>query len=213
VHYNIGHLATPEGDTQSPKGQYVVALDKWSIDRFNSVGPLLPQNMQLIDTTVPGMQLLYDLPIGLGEPHYAQIISADKLVHVEQVYSPVGTSDVTHQPNPNATLSEDDARIERNGRVVDVYMTAVRSHFKPDMVEVNQGDTVRFHITTLEQTPDATHGFGLGMYDVNLSLEPGEAADVTIVADRAGVFPFYCSEFCSALHLEMMGYMLVRPRQ
>ena len=213
VHYNIGHLATPEGDTQSPKGQYVVALDKWSIDRFNNVGPLLPQSMQLIDTTVPGMQLLYDMPVGLGEPHYAQIISADKLTNVVQIYSPVGMSDLTHQPNPSATLTEDDARIERRGRVVDVYMTAVRSHFKPDRVEVNQGDTVRFHITTLEQTPDATHGFGLGMYNVNLSLEPGETADVTIVANRAGVFPFYCSEFCSALHLEMMGYMLVRPAQ
>ena len=68
-------------------------------------------------------------------------------------------------------------------------MTAVRSHFKPDRVEVKQGDTVHFHITNLEQTPDATHGFGLGKYDVNLSLEPGKTANVTIVADDAGVVP------------------------
>jgi len=210
VHYNIGHLVTPEGDTASPKGQYAVALDKWALDRFNNVGPLLPQNMQLVDTTVPGMQLLYDMPVSLGEPHYAQIISADKLSPV-QAYTPVGLSAVTDRPNPNAATSEADARIVRNGRVVDVYMTAIRSHFKPDRVEVNRGDTVRFHLTNLEQSPDATHGFGLGNYGVNLSLEPGESADVTIVADKTGVFPFYCTEFCSALHLEMMGYMLVRP--
>lgn len=209
VHYNIGHLATPEGDTQHPKGQYVVALDKWAIDRFNNVGPLMPQNMQLIDTRSAPMQLLYDLPIGLGEPHYAQIISADKL-NAKQMYSPVGENQVTHAADPYAITTEADARVERHGRVVDVYMTAIRSHFKPDRVEVNRGDTVRFHITNLEQTPDATHGFGLGKYDANLSLEPGKTANVTIVADDAGVFPYYCTEFCSALHLEMMGYMLVK---
>ncbi len=209
VHYNIGHLATPEGDTEHPKGQYVVALDKWSIDRFNNVGPLMPQNMQLIDVTTPQMQLLYDMPIGMGEPHYAQIISADKL-NAAQMYTPVGENQVTHQPDPNAVTSEDQARVERHGRVVDVYMTAVRSHFRPDRVEVNRGDTVHFHITNLEQTPDATHGFGLGNYDVNLSLEAGKTANVTVVTDRAGVFPYYCTEFCSALHLEMMGYMLVK---
>ena len=211
VHYNIGHLATPEGDTAHPKGQYVVALDKWSIDRFNNVGPLLPQNMQLIDTKEPQMQLITDLPIGLGEPHYAQIISADKL-HPAQMYSPVGENAVTHQADPAATKAEADARVERHGKVVDVYMTAVRSHFRPDVVTVSQGDTVRFHITNLEQTPDATHGFGLGQYNVNLSLEPGKTADFTIVADRTGSFPYYCTEFCSALHLEMMGYMLVKPQ-
>jgi len=209
VHFNIGHLATPEGDTEHPKGQYAIALDKWSIDRFNNVGPLMPQNMQLIDITTPQMQLLYDMPIGMGEPHYAQIISADKL-NAAQVYSPVGENQVTHQADPHAATMEDQARVERHGRVVDVYMTAIRSHFRPDKVEVTRGDTVHFHITNLEQSPDATHGFGLGMYNVNLSLEPGKTANVTIVANHAGVFPYYCTEFCSALHLEMMGYLLVR---
>jgi nitrous-oxide reductase len=211
VHYNIGHLATPEGDTAHPKGHYVVALDKWSIDRFNNVGPLLPQNMQLVDTDGPQMQLVTDLPIGLGEPHYAQIISADKL-HPAQVYTPVGENAVTHQADPNAVKTEAEARVERHGKVVDVYMTEVRSHFRPDVVTVTQGDTVRFHITNLEQTPDATHGFGLGKYNVNLSLEPGKTANATIVADHAGSFPYYCTEFCSALHLEMMGYLLVKPQ-
>jgi nitrous-oxide reductase len=210
VHYNIGHLATPEGDTQSPKGQYVVALNKWSIDRFNNIGPLLPQNLQLVDTSGPQMQLLADLPIGLGEPHYAQIISADKL-QAQQLY-PVGENAVTHQPHATAVQSESEGRIDRRGTIVDVYMTAVRSHFRPDIVEVNEGDTVRLHLTNLEQTPDATHGFGITEYDVNLSLEPGKSATASFVADRTGTFPFYCTEFCSALHLEMMGYLLVKPR-
>jgi len=77
---------------------------------------------------------------------------------------------------------------------------------------VKEGDTVHLHITSVEQAFDATHGFALGSYDINLSIEPGRHCDVTFVADRAGVFPYYCTEFCSALHLEMAGYMLVEPK-
>jgi nitrous-oxide reductase len=27
-----------------------------------------------------------------------------------------------------------------------------------------------------------------------------------------GTYPMYCTEFCSALHLEMAGYLLVKPK-
>jgi nitrous-oxide reductase len=91
-------------------------------------------------------------------------------------------------------------------------MTAIRSHFTPDIVRVKEGDTIHLHITNLEQAHDATHGFALDSYNINLSLEPGEHADVTFVADKPGVFPLYCTEFCSALHLEMAGYFLVEPK-
>ncbi len=91
VHYNVGHIAAAEGDTVSPDGRYLVSLNKWAIDRFQNVGPLLPQNFQLIDINEPGdnLQLLYDMPIANGEPHYAQIIKADKLSQWE-VYPEVG---------------------------------------------------------------------------------------------------------------------------
>jgi nitrous-oxide reductase len=103
-------------------------------------------------------------------------------------------------------------RIVRNGKVVDVHMTAVRSHFTPDHIELEEGDTVNLHITNLEQAEDQTHGFTINMYNVNLSLEPGKHENVTFVADAPGVYPMYCTEFCSALHLEMAGYVLVKPR-
>ena len=92
---------------------------------------------------------------------------------------------------------------------VHVFMTAVRSHFTPDIVRVKEGETVHFHITNVEQAKDATHGFAIGSYNINLSLEPGEHANVSFVADKSGVYPLYCTEFCSALHLEMAGYFLV----
>jgi nitrous-oxide reductase len=210
VHYNVGHIAAAEGDTRSPDGKYLVSLNKWSIDRFNNVGPLLPQNFQLIDISGERMQLLYDMPIGIGEPHYAQIIKADKLKPFE-VYPEVGWDPGAMAAGRDVAVAGRE-RIERRGNEVHVYMTAVRSHFKPERIRVRQGDRVVIHITNIERARDATHGFGIAQYNINLSLEPGESQTVSFVADKAGVFPFYCTEFCSALHLEMTGYLLVEPR-
>lgn len=211
VHYNIGHLLTAEGDTVSPDGRYLVAMNKWAIDRFAPVGPLLPQNFQLIDLTTPQMQLLYDLPIPLGEPHYSQMIKADKIKTIE-VYKPVGIDPITHEKDPFA-VEAGQQRVERRKDGVHVYMTAIRSHFSPDIVRVKEGDTVHLHLTNLEQAKDATHGFTIGSHNIHVSLEPGKHTNITFVADRPGVFPFYCTEFCSALHLEMAGYFLVEPKE
>ncbi|MBW2188751.1 MAG: Sec-dependent nitrous-oxide reductase [Deltaproteobacteria bacterium] len=210
VHYNVGHIVAAEGDTVSPDGGYLIAMDKWALDRFNKVGPLLPQNFQLININSEPMQLLYDMPLPLGEPHYAQMIKADKLNPID-VYKPAGFDVVTDQPSPNAVKAKEE-RIEREGKNVHVYMTSVRSHFTPDIIRVKLGDTVHLHITNVEQAHDATHGFTIGSYNVHSSLEPGKHVDITFKADRAGTFPFYCTEFCSALHLEMAGYLLVEPR-
>jgi len=210
AHYNIGHITAAEGDTVSPDGKYVVMMDKWALDRFAPVGPLLPQNFQLLDISGEPMQLLADMPIPMGEPHYAQMIKADKLQPLE-VYKPVGMNPLTGVKDPNAVEGGKE-RIERKADGVHVYMTAIRSHFTPDTIHVKQGDTVHLHITNLEQAYDATHGFALDAHNIQLSLEPGEHANVTFVADQAGVFPMYCTEFCSALHLEMAGYFLVEPK-
>lgn len=210
IHYNVGHLAIAEGDTVSPDGKYLVSLNKWSVDRFMNPGPLLPQNFQLVDISKPGssMQLLYDMPIGMGEPHYAQIIKADKL-SPWKAYPEVGWNPYKNAKDPNAATPGNE-RIVRDGNQVEVWMTAIRSHYTPERVEVEKGDKVIWHLTNIERATDATHGFALPGFNINLSLEPGEADTVEFEADRSGVFPFYCSEFCSALHLEMAGYFMVK---
>ncbi len=208
VHYNVGHIAAAEGDTVSPDGKYLVSLNKWAIDRFTNVGPLEPQNFQLIDIGGKKMKKLYDLPIPLGEPHYAQIIKADK-IHAEKLY-PIGTNPVEGKKDPDATTAGHE-RIERREDGVHVYMTAIRSHFTPDIIRVKQGDTLHIHLTNIEQARDATHGFTVDKYNIHTSLEPGKEVNLTFKADVPGVFPFYCTEFCSALHLEMAGYLLVEP--
>lgn len=211
IHYNIGHLCAAEGDTTSPDGRYLISMAKWSVDRFLPTGPLLPQNFQLLDISAPGttMPVLYDAPIGVGEPHYCQMIKADKL-KTWTVYPEVGWNPHTQSLDPRAPKKGQEG-VKREGNKVIVNMTAIRSHFYPEHVEVNQGDTVVWRITSLETAQDATHGFCIGAYNVNLSLEPGEFQEFTFVADQPGTYPFYCTEFCSALHLEMMGYFHVKP--
>lgn len=212
VQYNIGHIAAAEGDTVSPDGNYVVSLNKWSIDRFVNVGPLLPQNEQLIDTSRQGatMKILYDMPIGMAEPHYAQIIKADKLKPFE-VYPKTGWDPGKMAVDPKALKSVDDAKVIRRGNNVEIFTAVIRSHYTPEWVEVNKGDHVVWHFTNLESTRDATHGFALPGYNINLSLEPGEAETIEFTADQPGTYAFFCTEFCSALHLEMTGYFLVKP--
>jgi nitrous-oxide reductase len=211
VQYNVGHIAAAEGDTVSPDGTYLVALNKWSIDRFLSTGPLLPQNLQLVDISQSGetMQVLYDLPITAAEPHYAQIMKADKL-KAWDVYPEVGWNPLTQSVDPNA-VKQGEESIERDGNVVTIRMTAVRSHFTPEHIDIQQGDHVIWTITNVERARDATHGFSIPFYNINLSIEPGETITFEFDAIRPGVFTWYCSEFCSALHLEMMGYFNVQP--
>jgi nitrous-oxide reductase len=210
THYNIGHLVTAEGDTVSPDDNYMVALNKWSIDRYAPIGPLHPQNFQLIDLNGGNgpMDLVADTPIGLGEPHYVQIIKADKLSPLE-LYEP-GTDPGTMAKSEFA-IEIGEERVERNGSDVEIWMTATRSHFTPDILRLRQGDNVKLHITNVEQTRDATHGFGIARHNISASIEPGEVASFEFTADKAGAFNFYCTEFCSALHLEMAGWMLVEP--
>ncbi|MBL0920496.1 MAG: Sec-dependent nitrous-oxide reductase [Phycisphaerales bacterium] len=212
VQYNIGHLSAAEGDTVSPDGRYLISMSKWSVDRFLPTGPLLPQNFQLLDISQPGatMPVIYDMPLGVGEPHYCQMIKADKL-KTWKVYPEVGWNPHTQRLDPNAPRQGQEG-VTRSGDHVLVNMTAVRSHFHPEHVEVNEGDTVTWRITAVETAQDATHGFCIGAYNINLSLEPGEFAEFTFVADKPGTYPFYCTEFCSALHLEMMGYFHVKPK-
>ena len=211
IHYNVGHIGIAEGDTVSPDGKYLISFNKWSVDRFFPPGPLLPQNFQLIDISANGsnMPVIYDMPIGVGEPHYAQICKADKL-DPWTVYPEIGWDPHVQAMDPMAPKPKME-RIERNGSTVEVYMTAVRSHFNPEHVTVKQGDHVIWRITNIERAVDAVHGFAVPQYNINLSLEPGETATIEFVADMPGTFPFYCSEFCSALHLEMMGYLMVEP--
>jgi len=203
VYYSIGHLCASEGNTMHPTGEYLLALDKLSKDRYLNVGPSHPEGAQLIDLRGPKMELLYDFPT-YPEPHYAEIILASKL-HPEKIYP------LAENHDPYAVKTAEEARVVRKGNRVDVYMISIRTHFTPDVIHVVQGDEVFFHDTNLEQDADITHGFGILESNCDMQVEPGETKTMRWVANRAGIVPFYCSNFCSALHQEMQGYIEVAP--
>jgi nitrous-oxide reductase len=201
--YSIGHLAAAEGDTVSPDGNYLVGLNKLSGGRHLNVGPSQPESSQLVDITEEKMKLLYDA-FTEPEPHYAQIIKADKLKPIE-VYPK------EENKHPLAVWDVKQAGVTRQGNKVTVKMVAVRSTLTPTEFEVQEGDIVTVAVTNIEQGADFLHGFGLLDYNINLVVDPGETKAVTFTA-RRGVYPYYCTNFCSALHQEMQGYLIVKPR-
>ncbi|MBS1538729.1 MAG: Sec-dependent nitrous-oxide reductase [Bacteroidetes bacterium] len=203
--YSIGHLMIPGGDCAKPWGKYVVALNKITKDRFLPTGPELTQSAQLYDISGEKMKLLLDFTT-IGEPHYAQGIPAE-IVQKNQrkVYQ------LSENKHPYAVKSEKEARVERKGNEVHMYMSQIRSHFMPDNIEgIKMGDVVYFHMTNLEQDWDVPHGFAIqGMNVAELLVMPGETQTITWTPKQPGIFPFYCTDFCSALHQEMQGYVRV----
>jgi nitrous-oxide reductase len=202
VSYSIGHLAAAEGDSVSPDGNFLVALNKLSGGRHLNVGPSQPESSQLIDITEEKMKLLAD-SFTEPEPHYAQIIKADKLKPIE-VYPK------EENKHPLAIWDIKDAGISRQGGKVIAKVALLRSTIHPTAIEINQGETVTVALTNIEQTADMLHGFGLLDYNINIVVDPGETKTVTFKATKAGVFPYYCTNFCSALHQEMQGYLIVK---
>ncbi|MEH7011151.1 Sec-dependent nitrous-oxide reductase [Neobacillus niacini] len=210
VQYSPGHSVAAEGDTVSPDGKWLIALNKIAKDSYLSVGPSHPESMQLIDISGK-MEVIQSSPVN-PEPHYAQIIKADKIKTIE-VYP-------KDENNELATYKQEDARIVRNGNEVHVYGIAMRSKFifdakakRPDVIEVNQGDKVFIHLTNTDFDEDITHGFAINSYNLNIEVQPGQTNTLEFTANKAGTFPLYCSNFCSALHQEMTGYFLVKPKQ
>ena len=207
TYYSIGHLMVPGGDTKKPYGKYVLALNKITKDRYLPTGPELAQSAQLYDITGDKMRLLLDFPTA-GEPHYAQAIPASLIKDKELKSYALATS-----KDPYVTRSEKDVKVTKQGNKVHVYMTAIRSHFLPDNIEgIQVGDSVFFHVTNLEQDWDVPHGFAmLGAQNSELLIMPGQTRTLVWVPNRPGIYPFYCTDFCSALHQEMQGYIRVSP--
>ncbi|MDF1544524.1 MAG: Sec-dependent nitrous-oxide reductase [bacterium] len=205
TYYSIGHLMIPGGDSKAPFGKYVIALNKITKDRYLPTGPELTHSAQLYDITGDKMQLLLDFPT-IGEPHYAQALPADLVKPNSVRYFPIAEN-----KNPHAITAENQARVERDGRLVRVYMSTIRTHFAPDNIEgIRVGDSVLFHVTNLEQDWDVPHGFAvMGANNAELLVMPGETRTLAWKPQSAGVFPFYCTDFCSALHQEMQGYIRV----
>jgi len=208
TYYSIGHLMIPGGDSRKPNGKYMLALNKITKDRFLPTGPEMDQSCQLFDISGDKMKLLLDFPT-IGEPHYGQALLASKVQpKSRKIFK------LDENKHPYFTPSEKETKVVREGNTVHVYMTTIRSHFAPDNIEgIKVGDKVYFHVTNLEQDWDVPHGFAvLGALNAELLIMPGQTETLFWEPQKEGVIPFYCTDFCSALHQEMQGYVRVSPR-
>lgn len=208
TYYSVGHLMIPGGNSQKPFGKYLVALNKITKDRYLPTGPEVCQSAQLYDISGDKMELLLDFPT-IGEPHYAAGCPADLLKpNSQKIYR---LEDNNH---PYVTKTEKDTKVVRKGKEVHIYMTMIRSHFAPDNIEgIKTGDKVYFHVTNLEQDYDVPHGIGMiGAQTSELLIMPGQTETFIWEPKKEGVWPFYCTDFCSALHQEMQGYIRVSAR-
>ncbi len=204
VNFSVGHLVVAGGDTRHPVGRYLVSMNKLSKGRHLNVGPSQPESSQLIDITGTGMKMLYEAYTE-PEPHFAQLIKADLLKPIE-VYPKAENKD------PNAIWAAADGKATRNGNRVEVKLFSIRSYFSPGEIDAQEGDSVIIHVTNGEQERDMLHGLGIAGYNINVVMDPGETKTIRFKADKPGVWPFYCTNFCSAMHQEMQGYLMVKPR-
>ena len=208
VYYSVGHLMIPGGNSRKPDDKYLVAMNKITKDRYLPTGPEVCQSAHLFDISGEKMELLLDFPT-IGEPHYAAGIAAEKVApKSKKIYK------LEENKHKYAVKSEAETKVVRKGNEVHIYMTMIRSHFSPDNIEgVRVGDKVFFHVTNLEQDYDVPHGISMiGANTSEMLIMPGRTATMVWEPKEVGVWPFYCTDFCSALHQEMQGYIRVSPR-
>ena len=201
VHYSVGHLLVPGSDSAKPYGKYLISMNKLTKDTFVPHGPLYTENHELF-TIGDTPAKLVDQMSAPPETHYSQAIPVDLLK----------PKILTKYPLPETT-AKPEVKYDYTAKTVDVNMTAVRSFFNPDWFTVPEGWEVNIHLTNIEESIDISHGLAFTGHDVAESIDPGEVKTIEFHAGAEGVYWYYCLWFCSELHLEMRGRMIIIPEK
>jgi heme/copper-type cytochrome/quinol oxidase subunit 2 len=124
---------------------------------------------------------------------------------VEELSSQLGT--VSSQLGSQAPVTE-----ARTGTRT-IYMVAMADlggdgydKFLPETITVLKGDKVKL---ILNNTDEMDHGLAIDAYGINKVVKGHETITIEFVADKAGVFEFYCTIPCGPGHSQMTGQLIV----
>jgi len=210
VHYQVGHTNASMSETKDADGKWLIALCKFSKDRFLPTGPMRSENDQLIDISDDKIRLKHD-GTAYPEPHDAVIVKKD-LIHPEKVQSrkdPRFRMYEAWAEKDGVDLMKDNKVIRKGPKSVRVYLTSLAPSYGMTEIRVKAGDTVQFICTNQDNVEDLSHGFCLIGHDCNMLVNAKDTNSITVNVPKPGVYWYYCPWFCHALHLEMRGRLIV----